>query len=220
MRISGKFLASIFASTLMISLIISRHSEASYIFDWNDFGSEWYWYTDENFEIVDNPNSYKWDGHFSLPDSAVTIYSYPDRPIDYILDFSQVESFSLSGKLIDGNDVVADQLQGDPIVSQYSESSPIIVELGELVFTMSDPPWSYEPFTVYKSDQDHWLYYTTTIYSAKTSSWRPVLVSHYGEFIGRHVDNNNAPVPEPATMLLIAIGLLGIGGAKYRREKK
>jgi hypothetical protein len=197
--------------------VISK-AQATYIFEWYDSGQEWYFSPDYNDLITVKAD--RWQGFFTLPDSAVTYGAHYENYHDVNLDLTQYLDFSLTGKLASGNYMEATAFHGTSLSTPQLNGSKNI-ELwfftGEISFVMANPSWIDTPLYLTIIGEDHWFYYYDMVFDPDTNSMVNAYISHDGVFVGHHVGD---PVPEPATMLLLGIGIVGLVGTRLRKKKK
>jgi hypothetical protein len=220
MNANRSFLKSLVITLSLITpLVVISKAQAKYIFEWEDFGQEWYFLPGDDHLTIQRADP--WVGHFTLPDSAVTNgYDYGNYH-DVNLDLTQYLDFSLTGKLISGNNMDATTFHGGSLSTPQPNGSKDILLWSftgdPISYEMENPSWMDTPLYLTIIDEDHWFYYEDMVFDEATNSMVPVYVSHDGIFVGHHIDD---PVPEPATMLLLGTGIAGIVSIRLRKKKR
>jgi len=219
MNANRSFLKSLVISlSLIISLVVISKAQATYIFEWRDSGQEWYNSPDYNDLITVKAD--KWQGFFTLPDSAVTYGSHYGDYQSVSLDLNQYLDFSLTGKLISGNYMEATAFHGGFQFETYQSknSKDIIIDTragSNISFIMANPSWIDTPLYLTIDSDEHWFIYNDMVFDADTNSMVSANISHDGAFVGHYI-----PVPEPVTMLLFGTGIAGLVGIRFRKKKK
>ncbi len=198
---------------ISISAILVNDAKAIYIFEWHDFGEEWY--TPSNASSPITKEAEIWEGFITLPDTALQW----EEDGEAWFDFTQFIDFSLEGILESGESMVATSFTGGDIGTFISPNpGHFNVELGEFEFFAETS--SMSTISISKGDQDGLLSYTGSIFNEQTSLWESVSISHNGQFIGHYVpDRPASPVPEPASLILFGSGAICVAASRFRRKR-